>query len=184
MHLQKTVRKKLSVQTGFTLTELLVVICLFSLLSGFFVQCFVFAMEQYQHSIALMELEDNLSSSMDWLASDLTESIAVLKCTDDELTLQTSDGKIYYTLGTDTQAKEHFYDLEGKTFYRRENTQKNRQPMANFISCFRVTYYDETGNPTENASSVKIVEILLEGTWNDTVISQSQAARLKDSDYF
>ena len=183
MQIQKTVHDKLAGNTGFTLTEVLVVLCLFALLSGFFLNCFVFAMEQYQHSIALLELEDNLYNSMDWLASDLAETIAVSDCNASGLTLETAEGKIYYTLGTDTQAKEHFYDLTGKIFYRRETTQKNRQPMANFISCFRVTYFDELGNPTEHAPSVKTVEILLEGTWNDTVISQRQAVRLKDSNY-
>lgn len=183
MHLERTVRNKLTNHAGFTLTEMLVVICLFALLSGFFLNCFVFAMEQYQYCIALMELEDNLNNAMDWLATDLAESIAVSDCSESGLTLQTAEGKIYYTLGTDTQAKEHFYDLTGKIFYRRENTQKNRQPMANFISCFRVTYYDEMGNLTESATSVTTVEILLEGTWRDTVISQRQIARLNDSDY-
>ena len=183
MRLRQSVHNKLMNHAGFTLAEMLVVLCLFALLSGFFLNCFVFAIEQYQHSIALMELEDNLCNAMDWLALDLAETVVISDCSESSLTLQTADGKIYYTLGTDTQAKEHFYDLTGKIFYRRENTQKNRQPMANFISRFRVTYYDEQGNLTEHAASVKMVEILLEGTWNDTVIAQKQTVRLKDSDY-
>lgn len=177
------VHKKLNSCAGFTFTELLVVLCLFALLSGFFLNCFVFAMEQYRNSIALMELEDNLCISMDCIASDLRETTAVLNCSTDSLNLQTVDCKVYYTRGTDTQAKEHFYDLTGKILYRRENTQINRQPMANFISDVCVNYYDELGNPTEQASNVKIVEILLEGTWNETVISKALAVRLNDSDY-
>lgn len=183
MQCRQKAHDKLHSTAGFTLTELLVVICLLGLLSGFFLQCFVFVMEQYRNRIALLELEDNLCMAMDFLAADFEKTVAVSGCNGSSLTLQTNDGKIYYTVGTDTQAKEHFYDLEGKIFYRRENTQKNRQPMANFISNFSVVYYDETGTPTETDSTVETVEILLEGTWNDTVIQQRQFARLKDSDY-
>ena len=149
------------------------VLCLFALLSGFFLNCFVFAMNQYHHSIALMELEDNLGNAMDWLSADLADTIAVLECKADGLSLQTAEKKIYYTTGTDTQAKEHFYDLTGKIFYRREHTQKNRQPMANFITGFYITYYDEQGTLTSYAANVKMVDILLEGTWHDTVLSKT-----------
>jgi hypothetical protein len=183
MQVQKVIRNKLVSMAGFTLTEVLVGLCLFALLSGFFLHCFVFAMNQYHHSIALMELEDNLGNAMDWLSADLADTIAVLECKADGLSLQTAEKKIYYTTGTDTQAKEHFYDLTGKIFYRREHTQKNRQPMANFITGFYITYYDEKGTLTSYAANVKMVEILLEGTWNDTVLSKRLAVRLSGSDY-
>ena len=183
MGLPKMLSEKLSAQSGFTLTECLVVLCLLALLSGALLHGFVFAMDQYQRSIALLELEDNLCNAMDWLARDLANSTAISACSADSLTIQTEEGKIYYTTGTDTQAKEHFYNLTGKIFYRRESTQKNRQPMANFISSFYVTSYDETGKITVIPSNVKIVEVLLEGVWNDTVRSKRQVVRLYDSDY-
>ncbi|MBQ5657940.1 MAG: prepilin-type N-terminal cleavage/methylation domain-containing protein, partial [Peptococcaceae bacterium] len=44
MQVQKVIRNKLVSTLGFTLTEVLVVLCLFALLSGFFLNCFVFAM--------------------------------------------------------------------------------------------------------------------------------------------
>lgn len=169
---------------GFTLVEVLVTICLLSLLFGFFLQCFVFVMEQYRCRIALLELEENISIAIDLLETDLSQTIGVSACNHDSLTIQQMDGMIYYTLGTDTQSKDHFYDLTGKILYRRESTQWNRQPMANFISSFRVIYYDEDANPTEQASLVKSIEIQLEGIWNHTVIRRSQIIRLKDSHYF
>lgn len=176
--------RKIFSKKGFTLAEMLVVLILLCTLSGFFLQSFTFVMEQYQHRLALLELEENLSISMEYIAKDLSESIGVVACKSDSLKLQTLDGKVDYTLGTDQQADEHFYDLKGKILYRRENTQQNRQPMANYISCFRIVYYDENGNYTEESSQVCAVEILLEGQWKETVITQKRIARLKDSYYF
>lgn len=169
---------------GFTLVEMLVVIILLSILSGFFLQCFTFMVEQYHHRIALLELEENLSIAMDLIVKDLSESVGVSNCEANSLTLQTLDKKIYYTLGTDQQADEHFYDLKGKILYRRENTQINRQPMANFISRFTAVYYDASGNCTEDISQVRVVAVALEGQWNETVITQKRIVRLKDAYYF
>ena len=174
---------KLYSQRGMTVAEVLVVICLLAVLSRFFLQCFVFVQDQYRHRIALLELEDNISISLEWLERDLLASIGVSSCSQDSLTLAMPDGMVYYTVGTDTQAKEHFYELKGKILYRRESTQKNRQPLTNFISRFYVTYYDKLGNKTTDVAKVCAVQIVVEGTWKDTVLTQQLAARWNDSDY-
>lgn len=184
MNLMIRLSHKLHGKGGFTMAEMLVVLCLLALLSGFFLQCYVFVMEQYRHRIALMELEENLTIAMDLIAADFAEAIGVADCSVDSLSILKSDGTVYYTTGTDTQAKEHFYDLTGKILYRRENTQWNRQPMANFISGFCVSYYNQVGEYTAHSSDVSAVEVKLEGTWNDTVITQRHIAELKDSYYF
>lgn len=175
--------QKVCYKDGFTLAEVLVVMLLLSILSGFFLQCFTFVMEQYRYRIALLELEENLSISMDLIAKDLSDAIGVTDCNSGSLTLQMRDKKVYYTIGTDQQADEHFYDLKGKILYRRENTQRNRQPMLNYISRFTVTYYDEEGNCATDSDRVSTVAVELEGTWNETVLTQKRIVRLKDSNY-
>ncbi len=184
MQIWNRMRNKTKNNDGFTLAELLVVLCLMAVLSGFFVQCFVFVMDQYRDRIALLELEENLSISMDLIAKDLADCIGVSGCSSDSLTLLKSDGAVYYTTGTDTQAKDHFYDLKGKILYRRENTQRNRQPMANFVSRLCIHYYDSTGASTVDDTRVYLVEVELEGIWNNTSIVQRQIARIQDSQYY
>lgn len=183
MRLKHRLHDCLRDQHGFTLAELLVVLCLMAVLSGFFLQSFVFVMTQFQHRMALLELEDNLAMAIDYLVTDGANSIAVKDCNAEQLTLLTEDAVIIYTIGTDLQAKEHFYDLTGKILYRRESTQVNRQPMVNFISGFCVSYYDSTGAATSDPDCVSMVDIQLEGVWNDTVVQKRQIICLKDSDY-
>ena len=175
--------KRLRSQSGFTLVELLVVLCLLSVLFSFFLQTFLFAMAQFHNRMALMELEENLAIAADAIASDGVNSIAVETCEPDSLILLTETDRIVYTIAQDLQAKEHLYKLTGKTFYRRENTQGTRQPMANFISAFCVSYYDCTGEETFDADSVDIVKVQLKGQWNDTLVQKQLIVRLKDSDY-
>lgn len=184
MQMYKKAQMKIKQCDGFTLAEMLVVLCLTAILSGFLIQCFVFVMDQYRNRIALMELEENLSISMDFIAKDLADCTGVFECNADSLTVVKEDGVVYYTTGTDTQAKAHFYDLTGKILYRREHTQWNRQPMANFVSRLCVNYYDSTGVCTTDDKSVYLVEVELEGVWNDTVIVQRQIARIQDSKYY
>ncbi len=184
MQMLKQIQNKKGSHAGFTLTEMLVVLCLVAVLSGFFLQCFIFVMEQYQSRMALLELDDNLSIAMDYIAMDLADCIGVSGCSTDSLTILHPDGAIYYTTGTDPQEKAHFYDLKGKILYRRENTQRNRQPMANFVSRLCVNYYDRAGIRTADAASVYIIEVELEGIWNETTVKQRQIARIQDSRYY
>ena len=184
MHKRRNdIRKLLHRQQGVTLAELLVVLSLLSILFGFFLRCFVFSMEQYQYRTAFLELQDNLAIAIDLIASDVAEGTAVLDCNEEKLSLQKGARKVYYDLGTDLQATEHFYDLEGKILYRRESTQWNRQPMANFISRFAIIYYDSNGAVTERADKVAVIEVVLESQWKQSMIQQRQILRLKDSDY-
>lgn len=184
MQIWKRIQDKSKKNDGFTLAELLVVFCLLAILSGFFVQCFVFVLDQYRNRIALLELEENMSISMELIAKDLADCTGVSGCSADSLTVLKSDGAVYYTIGTDTQAKDHFYDLKGKILYRRENTQRNRQPMANFVSRLCIHYYDSTGTATIDDTEVYLVEVELEGIWKDTPIVYRQIARIQDSQYY
>lgn len=177
------IQNKLHSQRGVTLAELLVVMCLLAVLMGFFLQSFGFVLSQFQYRMALMELEDNLSLAAEWIASDGANSARVDACQKESLILQCFDGAVTYTIDSDPQAKEHFYNLTGKILYRRESTQRNRQPMANFISEFRITYYDACGIETEDADCVALVEVLLKGQWNAAKAEKRQWIRLKDTAY-
>ena len=108
------------------------VICITSMLLSFFLQCFFTVSEQHKQRSAMLELQDNLSLAIELLTRDIARSTSVLDCHAQQLTLQ-QENIISYSLGTDRQAQEHLYALEGKILYRQESTQGNRQPMANFI---------------------------------------------------
>ena len=184
MQIWVQLQKKSEKRDGFTLAEMLVVLCLLAVLSCFLMQCFVFVMDQYRNRVALLELEENLSVSMDLIARDLADCTGVSKCAADSLTVICRNGVIEYTTGTDTQSKDHLYDLKGKILYRKENTQRNRQPVANFISRLCINYYDGAGACTTDAAKVHLVEVQLEGAWKDKTIVQRQIAKIQDSEYY
>ncbi len=167
---------------GFTLPEMLVVICLTALLLSFFLQCFFTIANQHKQRTALLELQDNLSIAMSFLKEDISQSTAVLDCQPDLLSLQ-RDCAVYYSLGTDQQADEHFYALQGNVFYRRLDTEENRQPMANFIDEMSISYFDKTGQPTTQPEQVCAVYVKLTGHWNDRQLEQEQVVRLAGAVY-
>ena len=164
-------------QAGFTLPELLVVLTLTALLLSFFLQCFFTVSAQHRQRSALLELQDNLLSAMEFLTEDITKSTGVHACREDQLALQQAQC-VYYDLGDDQQGQEHFYDLEGKILYRREDTQQYRQPMANFIDTLTFVYLDEQGTPTTQPEAVRAVQIRLTGCWNGRTLVQEQIVRL------
>ena len=169
-------------EAGFTLAELLVTLCLTALLLSFFLQCFFMATGQNQQQMARQELETNLLLAMETITKDIARSHSVQDCQKEQLTLK-QDKMICYSLGEDQQAEEHFYPLEGKILYRRESTQYNRQPMANFISEMEFTYLDPDGLPTEQAENVRAVQVALSVTWNGQQIWQQQIICLAGTDY-
>lgn len=170
-------------QAGFTLPELLVVLFLLSLLSAFLMQCLFTLTEQQKQRLAFLELEDNLNLAMDWLKADIEKSCAVSACSQEQLVLQQPRTGIQYTLGIDQQATEHLYPLEGKILYRKENIQWNRQPMANFIETFTISYLDKYGQLTEEPTAVCAVGIHLTGCWQNGRIEKQQIVRLMKKGY-
>jgi len=169
-------------EKGFTLPELLVTICLLSLLSSFLLQCFSNVAVQHRQRMALLELEDNLMLAITALAEDAGRSTAVLHCKQDELALQ-QEKVIYYSLGDDQQMEEHFYPLEGKILYRRENTQWNRQPMANFLTALHISYLDGKGQMVQEAHAVRAVVLCVEAQWQGKTLQQTQVVRLLGDRY-
>jgi prepilin-type N-terminal cleavage/methylation domain-containing protein len=167
---------------GFTLPEVLVVLCLLSILLPFLLRCFFTIAEQQKQRTALGELEDNLLIAAETLTGDIAGSTAVLSCEENQLVLQKKT-VIYYTLGTDEQAKEHFYPLEGKILYRRESSQWNRQPMANFLETLTFFYLDDQGQPTLEAAAVRAVGFCITGLWQEQRLERTQIIRLAGNDY-
>ncbi len=167
---------------GFTLPEMLVVICLTALLLSFFLQCFFQISNQHKQRSALLELQDNLLLAEELLMKDIEKSTAVLACDPETLALQQAI-PIYYSLGTDQQADEHFYDLQGNIFYRRTQEQGKRQPMANFIDEMTISYLDQYGQPTTVPKEVRAVHVLLTGSWNDRQLRREQVIRLAGAMY-
>lgn len=169
-------------QQGFTLPELLVVLLLLSLLSSFLLRCFTTVARYQEQQLALLELEDNLALAMVWLRDDIAQSRAVTACTEEKLTLL-QETVICYDLGTDQQEAEHLYSLEGKILYRKESTQWNRQPMANFIKTMTLYYYDRQGQPTAEPEAVRAVGICLTGCWREKTIIKRQVVPLLGATY-
>lgn len=101
----------------------------------------------------------------------------------EQLVLQQPRTGIQYTLGIDQQATEHLYPLEGKILYRKENIQWNRQPMANFIETFTISYLDKYGQLTEEPTAVCAVGIHLTGCWQNGRIEKQQIVRLMKKGY-
>ena len=170
------------VKQGFTLPELLVVLFLLSLLSSFLLRCFAAVAGQQEQQLALLELENNLAIAQSWLGDDIAKSSAVLDCAAEQLTLQ-QDQLVSYTLGTDQQITEHLYPLEGKILYRKESTQWNRQPMANFIETLTIFYYDAQGQPTVDSTAVCAVGVQLTGCWREQQITKRQVVQLMGDGY-
>ncbi len=179
--------QKITTTKGFTLAELLVVLILLSLLLTFFLQCFFFVMHQYQGRMALLELDDNLSIGIEHIAANGANSVAVTGCNTDVLVMKyvigTTENTVRYAIGTDTQADLHLYDLTGKVLRFRKGPTGKQEPIANFISDFRVTYYDHMGNVTTEIDRVHAVDVQLEGQWNNTTIQKRRVIRLKTSNY-
>lgn len=169
-------------QRGFTLPEMLVVICITSMLLSFFLQCFFTVSEQHKQRSAMLELQDNLSLAIELLTRDIARSTSVLDCHAQQLTLQ-QENIISYSLGTDRQAQEHLYALEGKILYRQESTQGNRQPMANFIDTITFQYLDQRGFPVKDADLVQAVYVKISGQWQGKTIQQEQIVRLAGTAY-
>lgn len=167
---------------GFTLPELLVVLILTALLLSFFLPCFFTLAEEHRQRMALLELEDNLLIAMEFLTADIAKSTAVLDCQEHQLVLQ-QEHTIYYNLGEDQQAQEHVYDLQGNILYRREKTQYNRQPMANFLKTLSLEYLDDDGKPTRDPESVQAVHVTVIGCWKDRQIQKEQIVRLIGDTY-
>lgn len=184
MKQRNRLRDKVKNNSGFTLIELLVTLCLLSVLSGFMLQCFTFVMEQYRNRMDLLELEENLSISLDVIATDMADCIGVSGCNTENLTVRKTDKTVYYSTGTDEQSKEHFYNLTGKILYRKENILGNRQPMANFLFPLCITYYDSTGTITTDDTKVHLVAVEVKGEWKDTIIKQQQIFKIADSQYY
>lgn len=171
---------------GFTLPELLVVICLIAVLLPSLTQCFLFASEQHKNRIAIEELQDNLMIAMEVISRDISRSSEVITWSSDTITLQNAfqNGKtVTYSTGKDEQAKEHFYLLEGKILYRLESTQKVRQPMANFIDTLTISCLDCNGMPAKEADQICAVHLTITGTWKDRTLKQEQIIRLAGSAY-
>lgn len=166
---------------GFTLPELLVVLFLISLLFSFFLRCFFTIGNQHQQRLAILELEENLSLAVSGIVKDISKSTAVLSCTEEQLSLK-QNKIIYYTLGVDQQEK-HLYQLEGKVLYRRESTQGNRQPMANFITAMQFSYLDAVGQTTTDSLAVKTIVLCVEGCWQGKTIRQKQIVQLAGDIY-
>ena len=178
----KRVKKIFLEQQGFALSEVLVAICLMALLLPFLFHCFFSISEQQKQRAALLELEDNLLLAVEYLTMDIARSTAVLECKEELLILQQNQ-IVYYDLGEDQQADEHIYLLEGKILYRRESSQWNRRPMANFIDTLIFFYLDEAGNPTQEAASVRAVGFCLVGTWQDQQLQYKQIVNLAGNEY-
>lgn len=173
---------KLRDQNGFTLSELLVTICLTSFLLSFFLTCFLTISDSYKHYSAMLELQDNLLSAVELLTTDIASSTAVIACATDACTLQ-QESCIYYSLGKDQQYQEHFYALEGKILYRRENIQKSRQPMANFIETLEFRYLDQNGAPTEQCENVRAIQFFVSGRYLEQRMKMEQIVRLAGALY-
>ncbi len=169
-------------KNGFTLPELLVTICLTSVLLSCFLTCFFIISDLHRNRSAMLELQDNLFLAIELLSEDIAKSTAVIDCANETLTLQQGE-VIYYSLGQDQQFREHFYFLEGKVLYRRESMQKNRQPMANFIDTLEFYYLDQNGRTTENSEEVNAIHIFLTGKWMDRTIQIDQIIRLAGTLY-
>lgn len=175
-------RDKKHAISGFTLPELLVVLFLLSLLLSFLLRCFFTIENQHRQHLALLELEDNLTLAITDMAEDISKSTVVLNCEEEQLTLQ-QNKIIYYTLGVDQQEAEHLYPLEGKILYRRESSQWNRQPMANFITAMHFSYFDASGQHTTDCLSVRTVMLCVEGCFQGNRIQQKQVVQLAGENY-
>ncbi len=178
---EKNIRRA---QCGFTLPEVLVVICLTSLLLSFFLQCFFTVSNQHKQRTALLELTDNMMLAMELMHEDISKSLKVQACMSDQLVLcQGKDLTVYYSLGEDQQADEHFYDLKGNVFYRRWHAQENRQPMANFIDELTFSYLDQYGQLTTVPNEVCAVHVKVTGNWKERQLKQEQIIRLAGTVY-
>lgn len=173
---------EIRIKQGFTLPELLIVLLLLSLLSSLLLRCFMTVSTQQEQQLALLELEDNLAIAQAWFRDDITQSSAVLDCAAEQLTLRQKQ-IVSYTLGNDQQKTEHLYPLEGKILYRKESTQWNRQPMANFIETLTISYYNAQGNPTTEPVAVCAVGVQLTGCWRDRQITKQQIVKLQGDGY-
>lgn len=178
----RSIKKIFLERQGFTLSEVLVTICLMTLLLPFLFHCFFTMSEQQLQRAALLELEDNLLLAVEYLTMDIACSTAVLDCQEEGLSLQQNQ-IIYYDLGADLQADEHIYPLEGKILYRRESSQWNRRPMANFINSLTFSYWDEAGNLTQEAASVKAIGFCVIGTWQNQQLQYKQVVNLAGKEY-
>ncbi len=156
--------------------------CLLAFLLPFLFRCFFSIAEQQKQRAALLELEDNLLLAVEYLSGDIAGSTAVLECGETLLTLQ-QKRIIYYDLGKDQQAAEHFYPLEGNILYRRESSQWNRQPMANFIDTLTFFYLDEAGQITQEAASVRAVGFCIDGKWQGQQLQYKQVVNLAGNEY-
>ena len=173
-------------QGGFTLPELLVVLCLIAVLLPFFTKCFLFAADQQKNRIAIEELQDNLMIAMEVISRDISRSSEVTAWSSDTITLRNafqSEKTVTYSTGKDEQAKEHFYLLEGKILYCLESTQKTRQPMANFIDTLTISCLDCNGMPAKETEQICAVHLTITGTWKDRTLKQEQIVRLAGSAY-
>ncbi len=170
-------------QAGFTLAELLVVLIVTGLLSSFFLSCFFTSVGQYRQRSARLELEENLTLASSFLTEEIAKSLAVRSCNHFRLELQ-QDVVVHLTLEEDPQKEEHYYrQIEGKNLYRREDTERNKQPMANFIRSLRAYYLDENGLETEEPEEVRAVMFVLTGRWQDALLERRGVVRLAGAEY-
>lgn len=185
MQARKHLRNKKR-QGGFTLPEVLVVLCLTSMLFTFFLQCFFFWSEQYQNRSALEELEDNLLIAIESMAQDIGRSTGILTWEQESITLVSGYHEketVAWSLGKDGQAEEHFYALEGKILYRLESTQRVRQPIANFIDTLTISCLNRQGLPAQKAEDVYAVHVKITGVWKNRTLKQEQIIRLAGTAY-
>ena len=170
-------------QHGFTLPEILVVLVLTTIVLTSGMQYGTTMAMQHTKRTALLELQDNLTISAELLEQDISRSTQVLECDSGELNLQQTGRTVHYSTGNDQQAQEHSYLLEGKILYRRESTQYNRQPMANFLDTVVFTYLDRNGNVTTDPQQVRTVAFTLIGTMDGHCIREQRYVMLAGEAY-
>lgn len=168
---------------GFTLPEMLVVLVLTTIVLTSVMQYGNSMVMQQTKRMALLELQDNLTISAELLEQDISRSTQVLQCDSEELNLQQVSHTVHYSTGNDQQAQEHSYSLEGKILYRRESTQYNRQPVANFLDMAVFTYLDRNGTVTTDPQQVRTVAFTLTGQTDRHIIREQRYVMLAGETY-